>query len=198
MANTLQSQEIIVIDDESSMDESFNSLDVQFNAEELSNALSTISTEDTVTEQMSDDLTNVPLDHSVPHSLTIHLMNCFFNYFFAKSCVNVIPTVSVRHCEGCRIEHPSQNQHSCLNENIMNLNDREFIEFSFNEILLEVNEENILKEWVLIMQTMNLSKETIENQRGVLANPTYRQVMKTEDWRDEIIDIMCSIIKTQT
>ena len=58
-----------------------------------------------------------------------------------------------KHCDGCKINHPSQLKHSCLMTT-----QEEWIELYFEDVIDRVNFENIFLQWYPIINIMHLKQ----------------------------------------
>ena len=83
-------------------------------------------------------------------------------------------------CYGCEVDHPSQNQHSCI------MNDRqEHIEMYFEKLLSAVNEDDILLSWSDIMDTLNIFPELLALQKLKIYDKDWLALMKTDQWKQK-------------
>ena len=113
-------------------------------------------------------------------STNVLLMNSYFDIVYAKALCHVRLLVVRKKCNGCRIDHPSQNQHDCLG------NPHEFeqerLDFYFEDMLQAVNEQDILQSWEDLVKITNIPADIIEMHKRVISSKDFLAIMKTEHW----------------
>jgi hypothetical protein len=144
-------------------------------------------------KSMTDDgigFAQPPIDHTSPPSTSVMMMNSYFDFVYAKALHEVKGLTVRKHCYGCEINHPSQKEHDC----IMISDDEEYqIEFYFNNMIKDVNEQDIIKSWEEIMEISNISPEIIHLHKRVISSKDFLTVMKTKQWKSKMIRMVLTI-----
>ena len=81
-------------------------------------------------------MTNMELSESVS------LLQSYFDFYYAKEIRKKMFSVFKARCTGCQNSHLSQMDHACLT-----LTDEQQLKLYFENILQDVDESDILKQW---------------------------------------------------
>ena len=83
-------------------------------------------------------------------------MDSYFDFMYAEALHHYFPTIVRQNCYGCKGNHPSQLQHSCII-----YDDEEHIYMYFDELLSAIDEDSILLSWSEIVDTLEKSPELV-------------------------------------
>ena len=142
----------------------------------------------------SNDFT--PLDHITQPGVSVVLMNSYFDFVYAQALLGMKNTVIRKNCFGCITDHPSQSQHDCIMNDFI-YDDEHAIEFYFEEMLQEVDEEKILLSWEDFVRGHNISSSVIDLHKKVISSKDYLTVMKTDSWKHKMIKTMNTIVHVE-
>ena len=81
---------------------------------------------------------------------SIRFVVSIYNIVFAKKLREEIVTLAAKHCYGCKVNHPSQAQHTCLM-----WTESEHLDVYLEEVLVTVDREEVRKKWDNEMTPMN-------------------------------------------
>jgi hypothetical protein len=122
----------------------------------------------------------------------VKLLQSYFEFFYAKEIMSKMYKVFKINCSGCQQGELSQLNHPCLS-----LTDYEQLELNLDDILDEVNESVILKNWdsaVSVMQ--NISPELKEMYKLKIYCQDWRDTdMKTTVWKSKMYRLTCELIQ---
>ena len=121
----------------------------------------------------------------------VTLLESYFDFFYAKEIIGNMYATYRKNCHGCKNAYLSQNDHTCLN-----ITDKEQLVLYFEDILIDVDESNVLKNWneaVSILE--DLPTEVIEMYKLNIYCPEWREnEMKNLCWKNRIIKLTLKLL----
>ena len=91
-------------------------------------------------------------------------------FTYARKVREVVVDLTRKHCYGCRIDHPSQRNHSCLM-----MSDLEHLNMYFDDAMEEIDFHEVLNLW------KNESKLTDISQS---LKDTFERLLQNSEWRE--------------
>ena len=89
---------------------------------------------------------------------SIRFMVSIYNIVFTKKLREEIVTLAAKHCYGCKVNHPSQAQHTCLM-----WTESEHLDVYLEEVLVTVDREEVRKKWDNEMTRMDKMRYNEKN-----------------------------------
>ena len=148
-------------------------------------------------DETEQQLLDVPVDHSITNGAVVMLMRSYFDFVYAKALLGVKRLARKKHCYGCSIDHPSQTQHDCIMDLEEEGDEEYYIDFYFDTMLKEVNEDDILKSWGDIMKISNISPGVIEIHKMVISSKDFLAIMKTDQWQRKMKRMVLTIMRLE-
>lgn len=103
--------------------------------------------------------------------MDVCLLESYFDFFYAKAILEKMSGVFSKNCIGCVTNSLSQMDHSCLT-----LTKTEQLKLYFEDILLKVDENEILRNW-------EHSISHLEEDYSIISG-LYRLKLYCRDWRE--------------
>ena len=123
-------------------------------------------------------------------SESVTLLQSYFDFFYAKEIKDKMSSVFKAKCIGCQSAGLSQRDHDCLsqtNEQLLNL--------YFEDILLNVDENDILQQWQDAVSVLDTSSELIYMFKLKLFCKDWRETdMKSLQWRNKMIHMVVQLL----
>jgi hypothetical protein len=121
--------------------------------------------------------------------MEVCLLESYFKLFYAQEILKKMEKVLMIKCDGCVINSLSQTDHSCLR-----LSKKEQIKLYFEDILLEVDENEILRNWEHSISQLKGVDEIVGLYRLKLYCRDWRETdMKTLQWKTEMIKMVAQL-----
>ena len=123
-------------------------------------------------------------------SESVSLLQSYFDFCFAKEIRLKMHPVFKARCNGCQMSRLSQMDHACLT-----LTEEQQLKLYIEDILMDVDESEILKQWNDAVTVIGIPSEVIEMFRLKLGCLDWRQAdMKTVKWRDRMIHMTIRLL----
>ncbi len=121
------------------------------------------------------------------------LLDSYFDFMYALTILSNKRDVVRRICCGCRVEHPSQLQHSCLRET-----NEQHVDMYFDEMLKAVDEDVVLHRWCTTVDTLDgISPELLAIYKLKIYCADWRATMKTDKWRNKMKKMTMKLVQLE-
>jgi len=100
----------------------------------------------------------------------IRMMVEIYMFTYARKVREVVEDLTRKHCYGCRIDHPSQRNHSCLM-----MSDLEHLNMYFDDAMEEIDCQEVLNLWKNETKLTDLSQKLKE---------TFERLLQNSEWRE--------------
>lgn len=125
--------------------------------------------------------------------MEVSLLDSYFDFFYAKEILKKMADVLLKKCVGCVTNSLSQVDHSCLT-----LTKSEQLKLYFEDILLEVDENEILRNWESSTSLLEDVHETVGLYRLKLYCRDWRESdMKSMAWRNKMINLTIQLLQLE-
>lgn len=126
--------------------------------------------------------------------MEVSLLESFFNFFYAREILDNMNGVLSKKCAGCLTNSLSQQDHPCLS-----LSKTEQLKLYFEDILLEVDENVILRNWE---SSISLLKEEFAGILGLFRLKIYcrdwRETdMKSRAWKSKMVRMTMQLLRLE-
>ena len=126
-------------------------------------------------------------------SESVSLLQSYFDFCYAKEIRKKMFPVFKAKCSGCQNSRLSQMDHACLT-----LTDKQQLKFYFEDILKDVDESDILKQWHDEVSLTEMPLSLIEMFRLKLYCLDWRETdMKSAQWRNRMIDMTVRLLQLE-
>ena len=120
----------------------------------------------------------------------VSLLQSYFDFFYAKEIKMKMRSVFKAKCEGCKNSRLSQTEHACLS-----LSNEQQLVLHFDDVLLDMDENEILLRWQDAVSVLDMSSDVIEMFKLKIHCKDWRQTdMKTVEWRSNMINMTVRLV----
>jgi hypothetical protein len=135
-----------------------------------------------------------PPQLDISTSASVMMMRSYFDFLYAKALCEVKTMTVRKNCYGCQTNHPSQREHDCL----MICDDEEYqLEFYFEDMLKEVDENAIIRSWEEMMAISNITPEMVFLHKRVIESKDFLAIMKTDQWKAKMKKMVLTITQIE-
>ena len=118
------------------------------------------------------------------------LLKSYYDFYYAKEIGRRMYPVFKRKCSGCQHSRLSQLDHTCLT-----LSDKQQLELYFEDVILEVDENQILSKWIEAASIIDVPSGLIETMKIKLFDmDSHRTYKKTLQWKTRMIRMVVQVV----
>lgn len=123
------------------------------------------------------------------------LLRAQFEYFYARALLELLPDSLKKSCNGCVTKNANRLYHQCVM-----LTTKEQIDFCFEDLLKQVDEQAVLFEWnTICTKVEHVHPGVLALYKLKLYCDDWRAAdMKTESWKSMMRERMEELVKVDT